>query len=290
MTEQFEKKQIDCLIAWDIKRVARNPVNGGKIIWLLQNKKIKQIITHTKTYLPTDNVLSIYVDIGCANQDIIDIREGVSRGINSKILKGQPPYMARHGYINEVNGIKGDKKHLPDNEGNRFMLIKDSFRLIINQTHQPKEALNKLNENWGFRTRATENRTSKKLCESIYYQMLRNPYYAGYFYYRGELHKGSYEPMITWSEFEKLQVIIGNKKFSRAQKLEFDWTGILKCGHCGCSITADKSKSKFIKSENRIKNYEYYYCTGKRKGTSCNRLAIEKTELEKQLMNLKMEC
>jgi site-specific DNA recombinase len=36
------------------------------------------------------------------------------------------------------------------------------------------------------------------------------------------------------------------------QSLEFAYTGLLKCDHCGCSITAELKKNR----------YSYYHCTG----------------------------
>jgi hypothetical protein len=90
--------------------------------------------------------------------------------------------------------------------------------------------------------------------------------------------------MITEEEFEKAQIILGNKKKPRTSVHEFAFTGMIKCGHCGCSITADNKKKK-VKSINGYKNYIYYHCTHKKLSIPCSQKPIKDTDLEKQIIS-----
>src|SRR5258708_35986708 len=49
MCELLESGKAQYIICWQLNRLARNPVDGGRIIWLVQNYGIK-IITPSKTY------------------------------------------------------------------------------------------------------------------------------------------------------------------------------------------------------------------------------------------------
>src|SRR5688500_13901398 len=47
----IESGEIDCILCWKPNRLARNPIDGGRIIWLLQTGKLKAIITPYRIYL-----------------------------------------------------------------------------------------------------------------------------------------------------------------------------------------------------------------------------------------------
>ena len=98
------------IICWTLNRLARNPVDGGEIQWLLQNGIIESIITPSREYLPTDNIIMMAVELGMANQFVIDLSKDVKRGMASKVNKGWRPTKAPLGYINDYSGLKGEKK------------------------------------------------------------------------------------------------------------------------------------------------------------------------------------
>jgi len=47
---------------------------------------------------------------------------------------------------------------------------------------------------------------------STLYTIFKNPFYAGYFKYKGKILKGSHMAMISWEEYEKAQKIISHTK------------------------------------------------------------------------------
>src|SRR5579863_8989239 len=71
--DRIERGDIQGLIIWDISRAARNPVDGGRLSWLLQKEILKAIVTPQKVYLPEDNVLLLNVEFGMANQYVRDL-------------------------------------------------------------------------------------------------------------------------------------------------------------------------------------------------------------------------
>ena len=53
---------------------------------------------------------------------------------------------------------------------------------------------------------------------------------------------------------------------------------MFKCSVCGCGITAEH-KTKYIKSKNKIKDYDYYHCTHKKKDIICKQGSIEEQNI-----------
>ena len=96
----------------------------------------------------------------------------------------------------------------------------------------------------------------------------------------GNWFQGKHEPIITEEEYCKIREILGRKDTPRNQKHEFKYTGALKCGVCGASVTAEH-KVKRCKNGN-IHFYIYYHCT-KRKDPTCNQKVIEEKSLEEQI-------
>ena len=107
MIERIHNGEAQGIITWKLDRLARNPIDGGSINWLLQENVIKKIITNDREYNPGDNVLMMSVEFGMATQYIQDLSKNVRRGIRSKIEKGWLPNMAPIGYLND----KGRKNH-----------------------------------------------------------------------------------------------------------------------------------------------------------------------------------
>src|SRR5258708_10914787 len=96
MCELLEKGLAKIIVCFQLNRLARNPVDGGRIIWMVQNFGLK-IITPTKTYDEND-ILLMYVEFAMSNQFILDLRKGTLRGMTQKVAMGIPPVRAPIGY------------------------------------------------------------------------------------------------------------------------------------------------------------------------------------------------
>ena len=84
--------------------------------------------------------------------------------------------------------------------------------------------------------------------------------------------------MITVQEFERVQDIIGVRSAIRPKTESFAFTGLMKCGNCGCTITAE-SKIKKCKNGN-VHYYTYYHCTRKKVDVKCYEKCVEVKKLE----------
>ena len=103
------ERKANGIICWKPNRLSRNPVDGGKVQWLLQNEIIQSILTPHREYLPEDNSLILGFEVGISTQFSRDLAKDVKRGLTTKVEKGWRPGLAPVGYLNEKFQEKGNK-------------------------------------------------------------------------------------------------------------------------------------------------------------------------------------
>lgn len=302
MIKLISQKKADGIICWKLDRLARNPIDGGQITWLLQKGIIKHIQTFDRGYSPEDNVLLMNVEFGMANQYILDLSKNVKRGMKTKAEKGWQPALAPLGYLNDRTNEKGNAIIIKDPE--RFDLVKRMWDMMLTGKYTPPKIADIANKKWGLR-----NLKGKFIIKSTIYRVFSNPFYSGCFEYpggSGNWYKGNHEPMITQEEYNKVQILLGRKGKPRLKKHEFAFTGLIRCGECGAMVTAEEKnqiicsecKHKFSSNNKfecpqcktpiekmkkpKILHYVYYHCT-KKIAPNCTQGSITVEELEKQV-------
>lgn len=116
--------------------------------------------------------------------------------------------------------------------------------------------------------------------------MFHNPFYAGFIRFKGKILPGNHTPMVTVGEFEEVQRILGvNIDSDRAQTKEFAYTGYIRCGECGCRITAERKTKTTVREKKRLE-FTYYHCTHKKDDRTfrCGqRKNLNEKDLERQI-------
>ena len=275
MMAMLKSGQADAIICWKLNRLSRNPVDGGEIQWLLQQEVMKSIITPGREYLPTDNVLMMAVELGMANQFIIDLSKDVTRGMKSKVEKGWRPGKAPIGYLNDKFGEKGNKVVFVDQE--RFSLVRKMWDLLLTDNYSVMQIKRIATEEWGLRTSE-----GKKMSVNGTYKMLNNMFYCGEFMYKSTIYQGKHKPMITKEEFDLAQTILGKKGKPRPKNKRLPFSGVIKCAECGGMIVAEE-KHKKNKTTGKIKQYLYHHCSHNRRDIECHQKSIEHSALLKQV-------
>lgn len=272
MIRRIERGEADGIIAWHPDRLARNSVDGGKLIYLLDTGKLKDLRFPTYRFDNTSQgKFMLTIIFGQSKYYVDSLSENVKRGNKTKLEKGGFPGPAPVGYLNIVT----DHTVVPDPE--RFRLVRKMWNLLLAGTHTPPQIMKLANDRWGFRTRKTKKQGDKPLCRSLVYRIFDNPFYCGLIKFHGEMFKGAHKPMITAEEFEKAQRIIHGDVPIKPKKHHFAYTGMIRCGQCGCLITAETK----VKPSGR--KYTYYHCTKKRLHRHCSQKTIRVEELERQV-------
>lgn len=148
MVKKINQGKADGIICWKLDRLAKNPIDGGQIIWMLQRGVIKHIQTFDRCYYPEDNVLVMNVEFGMANQFILDLSKNVKRGLRAKVEKGWLPATAPIGCLN--NKFKGKEKKDIIEDPERFDLVKKIWDLMLTGNYTPLKILDIANNRWGI--------------------------------------------------------------------------------------------------------------------------------------------
>ncbi len=275
MIEAIHKGEANGIICWKLDRLARNPIDGGTINWLLQQGTIQHIQTFQRGYLPTDNVLMMGLEFGMANQFVLDLSVNTKRGMRKKVDDGWFPHKPPIGYL-------CNKHKLPDippifKDKDTFAIVKQLWDTILTKRCTVNHVF-KLANDLGLKTHS-----GRRLTEGQCHLMLRNPFYYGCFKWKDGVYKGNHEPMISKQQFDDVQAILEGRIHTCSQKHIFAFTGLIRCGECGAAITAE-NKTKHQKNGN-VHHYTYYRCTKKIK-RDCSQMPIRSDELETQIANV----
>ncbi|TSC76392.1 MAG: recombinase [Parcubacteria group bacterium Gr01-1014_29] len=271
MVARIQKGEAQGIVCWKIDRLARNPVDGGQIQWLLQNSVIAHIQTHDRAYYPADNVLMMSVEFGMANQYIRDLSVNTKRGLREKARQGIYPSSAPLGYLNNprTKTIVVDRKKAP--------IIRKAFEMYAENKYRLEDMASFLYQN-DLKTHATRrwgnDNGGKAHSKDQMTWMLSNIFYYGHFKYGGEVYEGKHTPLIDKKLFDRVQEVLKLRGKKRTLKNSPQaYCGLLSCDSCDSSITAEKQKGHI-----------YYRCT--RKKGVCTEPYVREESLDFQLSEL----
>ncbi len=264
MLRRIEQGEANAILSWKLDRIARNFDDGGKIIGLLQRGVIQEIRTFEKTYLPTDNVLLIAVELGMANQYVRDLSVNIRRGIREKVRRGIYFGKAPLGYYNEprLRTIEPHPKYFK------------SIKRVLEHFATGEVSLTALQRELAAAGILGE-RSKKPIPLSSIGTLLRNPFYYGVFAHKGEIHQGVHAPMITKKKFDEIQlalVKVGKTRHKRSEDKGLMFLNFANCGSCGFRITGERHIKK-----NGLR-FHYYRCTRKNKRQPCEDRGFMRSE------------
>src|SRR3989338_7985991 len=279
MMNRIQNGEAQGIICWKLDRLARNPVDDGLVSWLLQQKVMERIATPERSYYSADNVLTMSVEFGMANQYVRDLAVNTARGLRQKARNGHYPSVAPLGYLNDprTKTIAVDCK--------KSKVVRAAFELYAQNSSRLEDVANFLFEN-GVRTNPTrrwQSEGGRPLNKSKASALLTNSFYYGHFRYAGEMYEGKHTPIIAKELFDRVQKVLALRgKVQKPTKQPQALCGLLKCGECGCAITCEE-KFKYQKNGN-VHRYVYYRCTKKR--GACSGAYIREETLDTQLSAL----
>ena len=307
MMERLYRGEADGVLCWKLDRLARNPVDGGSIIWAMKQHEVK-ITTPFQTYGQSeDNVVWMYLEFGMAQKYVDDLSKTVKRGLRAKAESGWFPGPTSPGYRNQENEegwnvIRKDPK--------RFPLVRRFWDLLLTGKHTPAEIRQIANTAWGYKTKH-----GNPLGRNTIYKIFANPFYHGvYEFPRGSdtWHTGRHTPMVTKAEFDAVQQLLSRSKKMPKNRKIFAFTGLIRCGGCGGAVTAEEKhqmicckcrykfacrskencpRCKLPISEMKISHrlvYTYYHCA-KSYNPTCREHSVTLQELKRQIAQILTE-
>jgi len=192
-----------------------------------------------------------------------NLSENVKRGIRQKLRRGEWLGLAPLGYVNnpKTRNIEPDEV--------KSKILEKMFKDYADG----KETIESMRQSLSFYDMVNH----RGLCaRSHIYTMLKNPVYIGKMRHKGEMFEGTFKPIVSDEIFEAVQARLHQSSRPRKSKNkhDFPFTELLKCGECGCSITA-----QFVKGEGGL--YRYYRCTKKKQ--KCSQGYLQEHQVAEQI-------
>ncbi|MBA2453875.1 MAG: recombinase family protein [Chloroflexia bacterium] len=201
-----------------------------------------------------------------AKNYIDNLSEEVRKGMAEKAAQGIWPTKTPLGYVNSTAA-----------DGRKVIVVDPGFAPLVCQVFEwyatgrhSLSAVTRMSRDAGLR-----HKTGTPVPKATIHRILTNPLYTGDVVWDGHRFPGRHEAIISRELFERVQnVLHGKPGKHRQSKRDFAFAGLLICGHCGCSLTGELKKQRYI----------YYHCTGYR--GKCGEPYVREEVLEEQFANL----
>ena len=258
------------ILAWHPDRLARNSVDGGEIVYLIDTGAISKLVFPTFWFEPTpQGKFMLNMAFGQSKYYVDSLSENTKRGLREKVRRGIYPSIAPLGYLNDKN--------------TKTIVVDKQFASVIREVYETyasgRYTLKEISLLLKKRGAITRGGKPYSLDKTKY--ILSNPFYYGHFRYGGELHEGIHEPIIEKSLFDKVQrVLVERGHQYRKEVIKHDLCGLFHCS-CGMMITAE-NKIKVQKNGN-CHSYTYYRCSRKSKKVKCKEPALREELLDSKL-------
>ncbi len=190
-----------------------------------QNSKSHQKFIHGIKVLMAKN----YID---------NLSEEVKKGQLKKAETGILPTFAPPGYLNKNKRIELNPPY--------DLYIRQLFEWFSTGNHSIK-SLTTLAKDQGL----THPQTKRPFTKSSVHRILSTTFYYGLFDWGGKTFKGTHEPIISKDLYDEVQRILKKKNHGSETKRDFPFAGLLTCKKCGCAISAEVKKGKYV----------YYHCS-----------------------------
>ncbi len=282
MMKRIEAGEASVIVAWSANRLARNALDGGRIIHYLSTGKITRIITPGRVYKPgMEDEFLLQIEFGMSKMYSDEISKNVLRGYQAKYERGEYPTHAPIGYIN----VK---------VGEHRNIAPDPVRAdkVVNVFERAATGLFTLDElhRCAFEKECLTNTKNSPIPKQTLSDLLQNTVYYGVYWHGGALRVGRYKSLITKDLFDKVQVAMGWKKGGGSGRNStsgtyYPYKGVVTCSNCGHNLTA-YTKPKDL-ANGKTAYYTYYACTRKsKKKLKCKEPQITGALLESQLISL----
>ncbi len=294
LIQMIEDGVTNGIILLNPSRLSRNTVDTGRIIYLMDQGKLQEVVTPYQTFKnnPYDKFM---LNLLCTQAKLENDNKSVNikESLQLKAERGVFPGKARPGYRNnheKPQGLRDISAHPI-----YFPLMRKLMDTALTGNYSV-EGLVRVAGDLGIRS----SKGGKPIAKSWMHRLLRDPFYTGRFLYGGKLYRGQHPALMTDDEFNLLQDIVEGRAKGRQQKHDFALNGLISCGECRYCVTAEEHTRRYKNGKSQV--FAYYHCTKKgnikcNQGyTSLNNLEgqfiseLEQLELDKEFEDLAFEA
>ena len=275
LIKRIQQGEARGILAWHPDRLARNSVDGGQIIYLLDTGKILDLKFPTFWFDSTpQGKFMLSIAFSQSKYYLDNLSENVKRGNRQKLRRGVYPSKAPIGYYNEprLRTIEVDRQ--------TALIVQKAFEMYGTGNYSMADV-----QRFFFKKGIRRKKNDKMLPMSHVQKLLSNTFYYGLMKYAGEFYEGIHKPLISKGLFDKVQQVQKQRGKPRKQAHNFPFVGLVRCGECGASVTAEEHYKFYPSTRGKVR-YVHYHCTKRKIRQPCSQRYLNSVEFEKQLREL----
>lgn len=261
MLARLEAGEAAGVLIHKIDRSARNLRDWASLGELIDRGVEVHFATESLDLQSRGGRLSADIQAVVAADYIRNLREETRKGFYGRLKQGLYPLAAPVGYSD--NGKGKPKTPHPVNAP----LVRQAFELYASGRYALKQLRKEMYD------RGLRNRSGGVFSVAGLAEMLRNPFYIGIIRLKrtDETFHGIHEPIISKTLFDRVQAVLDGKIARGSQRHEWLFRRLLRCGHCGASLVAERQKGNI-----------YYRCHTSR----CPTKTVREERIERALLEL----
>ena len=255
LLKKISDKKLDGIIAWAPDRLARNMLEAGMVIDMIDEEKIKDLRFATYPFSKDANGLMLLgMSFVLSKQYSDKLSQDVTRGLHASFAEGKASGLTRHGYDTDSHDY-----YVPND---MFPLLRTAWEKAL--LGESVVAVAKWLDKSGFVKIYKNGKREEGMSKQKLSLIFRDSFYYGVVKIKQltvdlrELPEINFQPMITENEFLEVRRLIGNKGKNRMRQDNkfgmMPFRGIVRCANCGNLCTVYPVKGK---GGNR---YLYYTC------------------------------
>ncbi len=253
MIKDIEKGKYDGILAWHPDRLARNSLEAGMIVDMLDNGVIKDLKFPTLAFSnDSSGKLLLNITFAMAKQYSEHLSESVQRGVDSNFAQGKSGGIPKWGYNrSEVTGL-----YEPDDN---FLYIKRGWEMLIEgYTHQ------EIVDYWSEHNVHRMTKLSRKnkhvrridITKNMTTTVFRDPFYYGMLVQGGRavdlrVVNPSFKPMITEEQYNQAQEMSRSRvcknvtiPIKSGKRTFLPFRHLIFCKECGSPMVIGRSRGR----------------------------------------------
>lgn len=229
MLKDVKAGKYDGVLCWHPDRLARNMLEGGILIDMIDSKTIKDLkfVTHNFTNDPVGKMM-LGVSFVMSKQYSDDLSQKVTRGVRGNFVEGKSP-TPKHGYFRDENG-----HYRPDK--NTFQIVKHAW--LMRLEGHPLEHIAEWMNKEGYNREIKRSGKLVKMDKRILSKVFRDSFYYGDFVQANqttnlrELY--DFEPAVSEQDFYAVnkRSFVTNFALRRKRVVPYPFRRMVLCAFC----------------------------------------------------------
>ena len=238
-----QNQEIKAIIAYRVDRITRNFRDAVAMDDLRMDFDKELHFVHDRLILTKKSVGRDITDwdikVFMAKQTLNRLKEDAVISAQSKLRNFEWPSKAPFGYKNTTNEDK--RKWIEIDEFGAKVVLK-MYEWYSTASFSIRLIRNKLKEDFNL-----------DFSNGFVDKILNNPFYCGTMIHNEKEYPHKYDLVISRQLYDKVQEVKAgyHKKHFKFAGLPYHYRGLIRCADCGCMITPEKKKGKYV----------YYHCT-----------------------------